>query len=644
MANTFPHLLLSHATQRPTAPALREKEFGIWQTWTWADVARDVRNIACGLAALGLARGQNLAFVSDNRPNVYMGFAAVQSLGAVPIPLYQDAVAQEMAFVMEDADIHFAFAEDQEQVDKLLEVRETVPSITHIIYDDPRGLRKYEEPGLISTAELKKLGAAWDKDHPGVWDSMQQRVQAEDVAVILYTSGTTGKPKGVCQTHSSFIGAAEGGKQVDGLRPGDDMICYLPPAWVGDHLFSIAQWLVAGFTINCPESAETLGIDMREIGPSYYFAPPRVFEGMLTSVSIRMEDASKLKQWMYKSAMNVAQRVGSDILDGKSVGMGDRLKYTLGNWFVFGPLKNVMGLSRIRVAYTAGAAIGPDLFRFFRSIGVNLKQLYGQTETCAYVCLQKNGRVKLNTVGEAAPGIELKIADNGEVLVKGVSVLKEYYKRPDATAEVIDENGYFKTGDAGVIDADGQLRIIDRAKDVGKLAGGAMFAPNYIENKLKFFPQIKEAVCFGHDRDQVMAFINIDYEAVGNWAERQGLPYGGYVDLAAKPQVLEMVRECIEKVNADLAREEGMADTQVARFLVLHKELDPDDDELTRTRKVRRGFISDKYKVLVDALYEGKPEQFIETQVKFDDGRTGKVSATLKLADAKTFPATRAAA
>ena len=494
MANTFPHLLLSHATQRPTAPALREKEFGIWQTWTWADVARDVRNIACGLAALGLARGQNLAFVSDNRPNVYMGFAAVQSLGAVPIPLYQDAVAQEMAFVMEDADIHFAFAEDQEQVDKLLEVRETVPSITHIIYDDPRGLRKYEEPGLISTAELKKLGAAWDKDHPGVWDSMQQRVQAEDVAVILYTSGTTGKPKGVCLTHTNFIGSAQGGVEVDKLGPSDNVISYLPPAWVGDHLFSYAQWLVAGFTINCPESAATVSIDMREVGPTYYFAPPRVFEGMLTSVSIRMEDAAPFKQWLFKKAMDVAKRVGSDILDGKPVGALDKLKYRLGDFMIYGPLRNAMGLSRIRVAYTAGAAIGPELFQFFRSIGINLKQLYGQTETCAYVCLQRDGQVDINSVGQAAPGIELKIADNGEVLLKGVSVLKEYYKRPDATAEVIDADGWFHTGDLARMDEEGFYYITGRKKNLIILASGENVSPEELEGMLEKCPAVQECI------------------------------------------------------------------------------------------------------------------------------------------------------
>ena len=644
MATTFPRLLQKHASERPQDPALREKEYGIWQTWSWQRALGDVRALASGLAALGFTPGQNLAIVGDNRPHLYLMFIAVQALRGVPVPMYQDAVAAEMAFVLEDAEVHFAFAENQEQVDKMLELRETVPGLTHIIYDDPRGMRNYSQPGLISVDELMALGSQHDQAHPQLFDDSVAQVQSDDVAVILYTSGTTGRPKGVCQTHASFIGSAEGGVLTDGLTGKDNVLSYLPPAWVGDFLFSLAQWLVAGFTINCPESSETVSIDMREIGPTYYFAPPRVFEGMLTSVSIRMEDAAKFKQWMHRRFMAVAGRVGSDILDGKPVGGADRLMYALGNFLVYGPLKNAMGLSRIRVAYTAGAAIGPELFKFFRSIGVNLKQLYGQTETCAYVCIQKNGQVKLNSVGQAAPGIELKIADNGEVLVKGVSVLKEYYKRPDATAEVIDENGYFKTGDAGVLDPDGHLIIIDRAKDVGKMAGGAMFAPNYIENKLKFFPQIKEAVCFGHERDKVCAFINIDFEAVGNWAERQGLPYAGYVDLAGKPEVLTMMKDCVEKVNADLASEPGMADTQVQRFLVLHKELDPDDDELTRTRKVRRGFIAEKYGVLIDALYSGKAEQFIETAVKFEDGRTGKVSANLQILDAKTFAPVRSAA
>ena len=562
MSTTFPHLLLKHAAERPDAPALREKEYGIWQTWSWSDTARTVRHMACGLASLGLQRGQNLALISDNRPHLYMGFVAAQALGAVPVPLYQDAVATEMTFVMQDAEITVAFAENQEQVDKLLEVRETVPSIRTIIYDDPRGLRNYNQPGLISVEQLLEQGAAWDKAHPQAWDAMVAAVKPADVSVILYTSGTTGKPKGVCQTHSSFIGAARGATEVDKLGPNDSIISYLPPAWVGDHLFSLAQWLVAGYTINCPESAATVSIDMREIGPTYYFAPPRVFEGMLTSISIRMEDAAPSKRWLYEKCMQLARRVGSDILDGKPVGLLDRIKYKLGDLMIYGPLRNAMGLSRIHVAYTAGAAIGPDLFRFFRSIGINLKQFYGQTETCAYVCLQRDRQVNLNTVGQAAPGIELKI-----------------------------------------------------------------------------FSHVKEAVCFGHERDKVCAFINIDFEAVGNWAERQNLPYAGYVDLASKAKVLELIADCVSQVNADLASEPGMAGTQVARFLVLHKELDPDDDELTRTRKVRRGFIAQKYGVLVDALYSDKKEQFIETQVKFEDGRTGSVSATLTIVDAKTHPA-----
>jgi len=647
IAPTFPRLLLAHAQQQPDAPAVREKDLGIWQSWRWADVAREVREFACGLASLGFKAGDNLAIVGANRPHLYMAVIAAQSLRGVPVPLYQDAVAAEMVFMLEDAAVEFVVAEDQEQVDKLLECRDLQKDprgIRHIIYDDPRGLRHYDQPGLLSYEKLCELGRAWDAAHPEFFAQSVAAGEASDVAVILYTSGTTGRPKGVCQTHASFIAAGRGGVETDKLGPGDNIMSYLPMAWVGDHLFSVAQWLVGGFTLNCPESAETVMNDMREIGPSYYFGPPRTFEGLLTAVSIRMEDAAAPKRWLYAKCMALARRVGADILNGAPVGAMDRALYALGDLMIYGPLRNVLGMSRIRVAYTAGAAIGPDLFRFYRSIGVNLKQFYGQTETCAYVCLQQDGKVKLQTVGSAAPGIELKIAEDGEVLVRGVSVLQGYYKRPDATAEVLDADGYFHTGDAGVLDAEGHLRIIDRAKDVGRMHGGAMFAPNYIENKLKFFPQIKEAVCFGDARDEVCAFVNIDFEAVGNWAERRGLAYGGYVDLAAKPEVLGLVADCIAQVNADLASEEGMSDTQIARFLVLHKELDPDDDELTRTRKVRRGFIASKYAVLIEALYGGKSEQFIETQVKFEDGRTGLVSATLKIVDAKRFPAMKAAA
>jgi len=635
--DTFPRLLLHHAHVRPDHPATREKDLGIWQTWTWRQVADEVRSLACGLAADGFKRGMHLAIVGDNRPRLYWAMIAAQALGGVPVPMYQDAPAAEFVYVLNDAEIDYALVEDQEQVDKLLEAAPQVPTLSHIYYDDPRGLRNYE--GVTSFEALQQKGREFDRAHPGWFDAEVAAGRAEDVSGMLYTSGTTGKPKGVRQTHAAFIAAAKGSAEFDRLNPDDTVLSYLPMAWVGDHLFSFAQWLYVGFTINCPESGETVMTDLREIGPTYYFAPPRVFENLLTQVMIRMEDAGAVKRWLFAHFTAVARRCGAEILDGKSVPAVDRIQYAIGNVLVYAPLRNVLGMSRIRVAYTAGAAIGPDLFRFYRSIGINLKQLYGSTETCAYVCLQPDGGVHFDTVGEAAPGVELSVAANGEVLVRGPMLLKEYYKRPDATAESIDADGYFHTGDAGFVDAGGQLKIIDRAKDVGKLATGAMFAPNYIENKLKFFPHIKEAVVFGASRDRVCAFVNIDVGSVGNWAERRGIPYSGYTDLAAKPAVYELIRGCVEQVNAELAAEPGLADSQVQRFLILHKELDPDDDELTRTRKVRRGFIAEKYAVLIDALYAGRDVQHIETLVKFEDGRSGLVAADLRIENANVLPA-----
>ena len=637
--DTFPRLLLANAERLRERPATREKDLGIWQTWTWGEVAAEVRTLACGLAALGFRRGDTLAIIGDNRPRLYWAMAAAQALGGVPVPLYQDAVAAEMIYVFDDAEAEFAIVEDQEQVDKLLEILPRCPRLKHIIYDDPRGMRHYHQPQLQSYAALAESGRAFDVAHPGFYMGEVAQGKADDTGIMLYTSGTTGKPKGVCQTHNAFIVAARGGAGFDRLGPADSILSYLPMAWVGDHLFSYAQWLVTGFTINCPESGETVMTDLREIGPTYYFAPPRVFENLLTTVMIRMEDASAVKRALFHFFTGVARRCGAEILAGKPVAAGDRLLYALGRLVIYGPLLNVLGMSRIRVAYTAGAAIGPDLFRFYRSIGVNLKQLYGSTETCAYVCLQPDGAVSFDSVGTPAPGVEVSIAGNGEVLVRGPMLLKEYYKRPDATAESIDANGYFRTGDAGFFDPGGQLRIIDRAKDVGKLNGGGMFAPNYIENKLKFFPHIKEAVAFGNARDRVCAFINIDMGSVGNWAERRAIPYSGYTDLAGKPAVLELIGECVAQVNAELAREGALADSQIHRYLVLHKELDPDDDELTRTRKVRRGFIAEKYSVLIDALYSDKSACHVETQVKFEDGRSGTVRADVQIRAARAFAA-----
>ena len=648
MSSTFPRLLLEHARQRPDADAIREKEYGIWQTRSWRQLADEVARMAAGLAAAGLQRGQHLVVVGDNRPRLTMAMLAAQCLGAIPVPLYQDATGAEYVFPLNNAEVGFAVVEDQEQVDKLLEAREQCPQLARIWYDDPRGLRKYDEPGLASIDTLLAEGEAWAARHAGFFDRAVEAVQPGDVAAMFFTSGTTGNPKGVVHTHSSLIDRAQAGAKFDRLTAAEEVLAYLPPAWIGQNIFSYAQWLACGYVVNCPESAATVTIDLKEIGPTYYFAPPRVFEGLLTSVTIRMEDAGALKKNLFKTFMDHARRVGPDLMDGKPVGFMDRLKYRLGDLCIYGPLRNTLGLSRVRVAYTAGEAIGPDLFTFYRSIGINLKQLYGSTETAVFVCLQPDHEARADTVGVPCDGVEIRLAESGEIMIKSPGLLKEYYKNPKATEEVLTRDGWYHSGDAGFIDATGHLKIIDRAKDVGRIRGGvhdgAMFAPKYVENKLKFYPFIKEAVAFGDGRDRVCAFINLDMEAAGNWAERRNLPYAGYTDLAGKPEVLALMRECVEKTNADLAQDEMLAGSQIHRFLVLHKELDADDGEMTRTRKVKRGAIADKYRVLIDAMYDGRSEQFIETAVKFEDGRSGSVSATLKIIDAKTFPAVRRAA
>ena len=667
MPSTFPRLLLDHAAQRPRAAALREKVYGIWQTTSWAALALLVRNLAGGLHGAGLQRDQHVIIVGENRPRLYAAMLAVQAVGAVPVPLYQDAAALEYVFPINNADVGWAIVEDQEQVDKLLELRPQCPTLARIWYDDPRGLRNYAQAGLASLDALLAEGRARNAADPQWFDQSLASCRPDDVAALFFTSGTTGNPKGVVHTHATLLDRAQAGQAFDKLGNDEEVLAYLPPAWIGQNIFSFAQWLACGYVVNCPESAATVMIDLKEVGPTYYFAPPRIFEGLLTSVMIRMEDASRLKRWLFETCMGVARRVGPALIDerlgaGKArdaskarqvqrVGLFDRLAYALGDLCIYGPLRNSLGFSRVRVAYTAGEAIGPDLFIFYRAIGINLKQLYGSTETAVFVCLQPDHEARSDTVGVPISGVEIKVSDSGEILVRSPGLLKGYYKNPAATAEVLTADGWYHTGDAGFLDGGGHLKIIDRAKDVGRLVGrhgdsvgGAMFAPKYVENKLKFFPYIKEAVAFGDRRDHVCAFVNIDFEAVGNWAERRNLPYAGYTDLAAKPEVLALLRDCVEKVNADLAQDALLAGSQITRFLVLHKELDADDGEMTRTRKVKRGHINDKYRVLVDALYSDRTEQFIATAVTFEDGRSGSVSATLQIVDARTFPAVKAAA
>jgi len=644
--DTFPKLLMHHAQLRGARPAIREKDLGIWQTWTWKRFADEVRALACGLHADGLRRGGHVALVSDNRPRLYAAMCAIQCLGGIPVPLYQDAVAEEMVFPIQNAEITLAFAEDQEQVDKLLEILPRCPTLARIYYDDPRGLRQYQQPQLRSYDELLKAGSEALARNPGFVDAEIDKGSGSDVAGMFFTSGTTAAPKGVVHTHASLLGPARTAAEMERLGEADVILAYLPPAWIGQNIFSCAQAFVTGYCICCPEAPETLMNDMREIGPTYYFAPPRVLEALLTQVSIRMDDAAAPKRWLYRKFMGIANRVGGALLDGKPVGFLDRVAYAIGDLLVYGPLRNVLGMSRVRIGYTAGEAIGPDLFKFYRSIGINLKQLYGSTETAVFVCIQPDGEVRADTVGPAVKGVELRFSPQRELLIRSEGLFREYYKNPEATRAAKDAEGWFHTGDAGFFDAGGHVKIIDRVKDVGKLADGTLFAPKYLENKLKFFPYIKETVCFGHARDQVCAFINIDPDAIGNWAEKRNMPYSGYTDLASRDEVYDLVRECVERVNADLAAEPEIANSQIHRFLILHKELDADDGELTRTRKVRRGFIGEKYDALVSALYSGQTSVHVEAQVRYEDGRTGTFSADLKIRDAKTFApgaATRAA-
>jgi long-chain acyl-CoA synthetase len=638
-ADTFPKLLMRHAEQRGERPAIREKSRGIWQTMSWRELADEVLVLAAALHESGFGRGGHLGLVGDNRPRLYAAMCAAQLLGGVAVPLYQDAVAAEMVGPLQAADVSHVFAEDQEQVDKLLEILPQCPLLATIVYDEDRGMRHYRQRELVSYEAFARKGRDVLDGLRGNLLVELQRGSGNDPAAMFFTSGTTGQAKGVVLTHKALIDRAEAAARMEGLQDTDVAVAYLPPAWIGQNMFSYAQPLVVGYTICCPESSETMLADMREIGPTYFFAPPRVLEQLVTDVTIRMEDAGALKRRLYQGALALARRVGPDVLTGKPVGLADRLKYAACDLLIYGPLRDVLGMSRLRVAYTAGEAIGADLLMFFRAIGINLKQLYGSTETSVFVCVQPNGEVKPDTVGPAVEGVEIRFTPQRELLIRSPGLFTEYWRNPEATRAAKDAEGWFHTGDAGYVGDDGHLRIIDRVKDVGQLADGSLFAPKYIENKLKFFPYIKEAVAFGAGRDQVCVFVNIDLAAVGDWADRRNISYTGYADLAGREEVGELIAGCVAKVNEDLAKEPTFAASQIARFLVLHKELDADDGELTRTRKVRRGHIGERYRVLVDALYGRQPSVRIDAEVRYEDGRTGTLSADIRIRDARTYPA-----
>ncbi|MFS4581910.1 AMP-binding protein [Phaeobacter sp. C3_T13_0] len=633
---SLPALLERNAAQIGDRQAYREKEFGIWQCWTWSDTQKEIEALALGLINLGVTEGDFIAIIGRNRPYLYWAMVAAQSVGAVPVPLYQDAVAEEMAYVLGHCGARFVIVGDQEQVDKVIEVQEELSNLEQIIYLDPRGMRKYDHHALHEYSHIQEQGRASRDERGPELEARKSKLTYDSTCVMLYTSGTTGRPKGVVLSNRNVIESAKNSAEFDKLTAGENILSYLPMAWVGDFIFSVGQAYWCGFCVNCPESADTMMTDLREIGPTYFFAPPRVFEGQLTSVMIRMEDASTIKRKMFHYFLDHAKKVGGDILDGRPVGLMDRLRYKLGDLLVYGPLKDTLGYGRIRVGYTAGEAIGPEIFDFYRSLGINLKQLYGQTEATVFITVQPDGEVRADTVGVPAPDVEIKIAENGEIFYRSPGTFVEYYNNPESTASTKDPEGWVATGDAGFFEEDsGHLRIIDRAKDVGKMADGAMFAPKFVENKLKFYPDILEVVLFGNGRDRCVAFINIDLTAVGNWAERNNIAYASYQELAGHPMVLQSIREHVETVNESVAQDRMLSGCQVHRFVVLHKELDADDGEMTRTRKVRRVIVEDKYDDIIAALYDGSSQISTRTEVTYEDGRKGEISATLDIIDAK---------
>jgi long-chain acyl-CoA synthetase len=629
--DTFPKLARANAQRFPERVAMREKDYGIWQSTTWAAYLADARAIALGLASLGLRRGDKVAIVGDNRPQLYWAVLATQALGGVPVPLYQDSIEKEMEYIVDHAEARFAIVEDQEQVDKLLAVRARCPRLETIVYDDPRGLRAYSETGLMSLAELQEAGRKFEIGHPSYVDEEIDKGHGDDVAIICYTSGTTGTPKGAMLSHRNLIVTARNAAEFEGLRPDEEILSYLPMAWIGDHIFSYAQAILVGFAINCPESAATVLSDLREIGPTYFFAPPRIWESLLTNVMVRIDDCAWPKRRLVRFFLDLAQDLERARLSGQRTSVWRRLLYPLGRLLVYGPLRDNLGMRRVRRAYTAGEAIGPEIFVFFRSLGINVKQLYGMTEASVFVTIQRDGDVHLDSVGTPIKDVELKISPEGEVLYKSPGVFQGYFKNEAATRQVMLESGWMRTGDAGFLDGDGHLKIIDRAKDVSRLADGTMFAPKYIENKLKFSPYVKEAVCVGQDRPFVTTLVNIDLTAVGNWAERRSIAYTSYTDLSQKPEVYELIEHEVGRVNRSLLEDDVLKGAQIRKFLILHKELDPDDEEITRTRKVRRGYIAQKYAALIEALYGAADRAQVEAKVTYEDGRTGTVRADVRI-------------
>ncbi len=627
MEDTLPKLLRRNAHQYPHRPALREKRFGIWGTITWSQYYERVRNFALGLHCLGFHRGDLVAIIGDNRPEWVISELAAQSLGGASIGIYQDSVPEEVAYIAEQCQARYIIAEDQEQVDKLIEIRDQLKSVHKIIYYDPKGLRNYNEDYLLSFPEVEALGRDFHQSQPTFFDTSIDEGHGEDVAIVSTTSGTTSRPKLAKLAHRNLLAMGEGMMSFDPYQVDDDFVSFLPLAWIGEQMLALACGMRAGFALNFPEEPETVQSDLREIGPHIIFAPPRIWENMVSTVQVKIEDASRLKQRIFHWAMNLGYRVADKRFARQTPSLLDRIQQRIAYYLVFNNLLDQLGMKRVKWAYTGGAALSPDIFRFFHAMGVNLKQGYGQTETSGICVVHRDGDIKFQTVGTAMPGVEVKVDDSGEILVRGSVTFSGYYRNESATAETLTSDGWVRTGDAGYFDDDGHLIVIDRAKDVMTLRDGTKFSPQFIENKLKFSPYVREAVVFGGgDYPFVAAMINIDFGNTGKWAENNKIAYTTYTDLSQKPPIYDLIRTVVERTNQDLPPA-----ARIKRFVLLHKELDADDAELTRTRKVRRNFIAQRYQEIIDGLYSDQNAIDVESVITYQDGRTATLQIQLRM-------------
>jgi long-chain acyl-CoA synthetase len=633
--DTFPKLLQRHAQQRGGHPAFREKTRGIWRTTSWRELAEETRAIAAGLIDLGLARGAHVAFVGDNRPRLYVAMCAAQWLGAVAVPLYQDGSAAEMIDALQGANVTHVFAENQEQVDKLLSILPQCPSIKWIVYDKDRGMRHYAQPQLVSYSSLLQKGRDASASRQESLRTELARGNGQDIAFLFFTSGTTGPAKGVVLDYASLIDRARTLAAVDGVTDADVAMAYLPPGWIGQNLFGYVQPMVVGCCVCCPESSDTMLADMREIGPTYFLATPSVLKALMTQVSMRIEDTGGFNRALYLRGMEAMRRINASAQAGTPVSSADRFMAAMCNALIFGPLRDVLGMSRVRVAYSAGDMVDPDLIAYFRALGVNLKQLYGSTETGFIVAVPRNGEVKPDTVGPVAQGVELSFGPDKEILVRSPGLFKAYYGDAEATGQAKGGDGWFRTGDAGYLGPDGHLRIIDRMKYVGALKDGSPFAPRVIESKLRFSIYIREAVVFGDGRDRASALIDIDTAAVGRWADANVISYTGHADLASRDEVYALVAGCIGAVNAALANDPVLRGSQIHRFTITQKEIGADDGLLTRTGKLRRARIAEHYMPVVEAIYGGQSHVTLGAAY----GPEGVHEVNLKIGETSAAPA-----